>query len=109
MEFCRHQKHTYVEDGRRHVKAIDIINFSNHKYMFYIKVLSKIFLFTVSQSINHLYISLQNSRSNAAGYHLVTVVITSKTQIKEKVLESKTLGYLPRVLFFNAFELGAVI
>jgi hypothetical protein len=36
-------------------------------------------------------------------------VITSKTQIKEKVLKSKTLGYLPRVLFFNAFELGVVI
>jgi hypothetical protein len=32
--------------------------------------------------------------------------MTSKTQIKEKVLK-KTLGYLPRVLFFNAFELGA--
>jgi hypothetical protein len=30
-----------------------------------------------------------------------------KTQIKEKVLNVKTLGYLPRVLFFNAFELGA--
>jgi hypothetical protein len=28
---------------------------------------------------------------------------------KEKVLKVKTLGYLPRVLFFNAFELGAVI
>jgi hypothetical protein len=42
-----------------------------------------------------------------AGYHLVTVVITSKTQIKEKVLKVKTLGYLPRVLFFNAFALGA--
>jgi hypothetical protein len=33
--------------------------------------------------------------------------MTSKTQIKEKVLNVKTLGYLPRVLFFNAFELGA--
>jgi hypothetical protein len=33
--------------------------------------------------------------------------MTSKTQIKEKVLKIKTLGYLPRVLFFNAFELGA--
>jgi hypothetical protein len=32
--------------------------------------------------------------------------MTSKTQIKEKVLNVKTLGYLPRVLFFNAFELG---
>jgi hypothetical protein len=31
------------------------------------------------------------------------------TQIKEKVLKIKTLGYLPGVLFFNAFELGAVI
>jgi hypothetical protein len=31
------------------------------------------------------------------------------TQIKEKVLKVKTLGYLPRVLFFNAFELGSVI
>jgi hypothetical protein len=28
------------------------------------------------------------------------------TQIKEKELNVKTLGYLPRVLFFNAFELG---
>jgi hypothetical protein len=26
---------------------------------------------------------------------------------KEKELKVKTLGYLPRVLFFNAFELGA--
>jgi hypothetical protein len=33
--------------------------------------------------------------------------MTSKTQIKEKGTENKTLGYLPRVLFFNAFELGA--
>jgi hypothetical protein len=31
----------------------------------------------------------------------------SKTQQKEKSTEKKTLGYLPRVLFFNAFELGA--
>jgi hypothetical protein len=38
---------------------------------------------------------------------VITVVITSKTQIKEKVMKLKTLGYLPRVLFFNAFELGA--
>jgi hypothetical protein len=28
---------------------------------------------------------------------------------KNKSTENKTLGYLPRVLFFNAFELGAVI
>jgi hypothetical protein len=28
---------------------------------------------------------------------------------KRKSTENKTLGYLPRVLFFNAFELGAVI
>jgi hypothetical protein len=28
---------------------------------------------------------------------------------KRKITEKKTLGYLPRVLFFNAFELGAVI
>jgi hypothetical protein len=28
---------------------------------------------------------------------------------KGKLTEKKTLGYLPRVLFFNAFELGAVI
>jgi hypothetical protein len=28
---------------------------------------------------------------------------------KRKGTESKTLGYLPRVLFFNVFELGAVI
>jgi hypothetical protein len=33
--------------------------------------------------------------------------MTSKTQIKEKSTENKTLDYLPRVLFFNAFELGA--
>jgi hypothetical protein len=26
---------------------------------------------------------------------------------KRKITESKTLGYLPRVPFFNAFELGA--
>jgi hypothetical protein len=26
---------------------------------------------------------------------------------KIKNIENKTLGYLPRVLFFNAFELGA--
>jgi hypothetical protein len=26
---------------------------------------------------------------------------------KRKIIECKTLGYLPRVLFFNAFELGA--
>jgi hypothetical protein len=26
---------------------------------------------------------------------------------KRKITESKTMGYLPRVLFFNAFELGA--
>jgi hypothetical protein len=40
---------------------------------------------------------------------VITVVITSKTQIKEKGTKNKTLGYLLRVLFFNAFELGAVI
>jgi hypothetical protein len=28
---------------------------------------------------------------------------------KSKSTEKKTMGYLPRVLFFNAFELGAVI
>jgi hypothetical protein len=28
---------------------------------------------------------------------------------KRNNTEKKTLGYLPRVLFFNAFELGAVI
>jgi hypothetical protein len=28
---------------------------------------------------------------------------------KRKNTKRKTLGYLPRVLFFNAFELGAVI
>jgi hypothetical protein len=26
---------------------------------------------------------------------------------KRKITEKKTLGYLPRVLFFNVFELGA--
>jgi hypothetical protein len=26
---------------------------------------------------------------------------------KIKITKNKTLGYLPRVLFFNAFELGA--
>jgi hypothetical protein len=29
--------------------------------------------------------------------------------IKRKITEKKTLGYLQRVLFFNTFELGAVI
>jgi hypothetical protein len=28
---------------------------------------------------------------------------------KRKITESTTMGYLPRVLFFNAFELGTVI
>jgi hypothetical protein len=28
---------------------------------------------------------------------------------KIKISENKTMGYLLRVLFFNAFELGAVI
>jgi hypothetical protein len=28
---------------------------------------------------------------------------------KIKITEKKTLGYLPRVLFFDAFELGAKI
>jgi hypothetical protein len=28
---------------------------------------------------------------------------------KGKSTENKTFGYLPRVLFFNAFELGTVI
>jgi hypothetical protein len=28
---------------------------------------------------------------------------------KRKSTENKTMGYLPRVLFFNAFELGTVI
>jgi hypothetical protein len=28
---------------------------------------------------------------------------------KRKSTESKTMGYLARVIFFNAFELGAVI
>jgi hypothetical protein len=28
---------------------------------------------------------------------------------KRKITKNKTMGYLPRVLFFNAFELGAVI
>jgi hypothetical protein len=36
---------------------------------------------------------------------VIIVVITSKTQIKEKVLKENK-GYLPRVLFFNAFQLG---
>jgi hypothetical protein len=26
---------------------------------------------------------------------------------KRKSIENKTMGYLPRLLFFNAFELGA--
>jgi hypothetical protein len=26
---------------------------------------------------------------------------------KRKITENKTMSYLPRVLFFNAFELGA--
>jgi hypothetical protein len=32
-----------------------------------------------------------------------------KDSNKRKRTESKTLGYLPRVLFFNTFELGAVV
>jgi hypothetical protein len=28
---------------------------------------------------------------------------------KIKIIEKKTLGYLPRVLFFNAFELGVKV
>jgi hypothetical protein len=28
---------------------------------------------------------------------------------KRKSTENKTMGYLPKVLFFNAFELGALI
>jgi hypothetical protein len=28
---------------------------------------------------------------------------------KRKSIENETMGYLPRVHFFNAFELGAVI
>jgi hypothetical protein len=32
-----------------------------------------------------------------------------KDSNKRKRMESKTMGYLARVLFFNAFELGAVI
>jgi hypothetical protein len=28
---------------------------------------------------------------------------------KRKITKNKTLGYLPRVFFFNAFELGAVV
>jgi hypothetical protein len=28
---------------------------------------------------------------------------------KRKSTENKTMGYVPRVLFFNAFELGAVV
>jgi hypothetical protein len=32
-----------------------------------------------------------------------------KDSNKIKSAEKKTMGYLPRVLFFNAFELGAVI
>jgi hypothetical protein len=40
---------------------------------------------------------------------VITIVITSKTQNKRKSTENRTLGYLPRVLFFNIFELGAVI
>jgi hypothetical protein len=32
-----------------------------------------------------------------------------KDSTKRKSIERKTLGYLSRVLFFNAFQLGAVI
>jgi hypothetical protein len=31
---------------------------------------------------------------------------TFQDSTKRKITEKKTLGYLPRVLFFNAFELG---
>jgi hypothetical protein len=30
-----------------------------------------------------------------------------KIEIPRKSTEKKTMGYLPRVLFFNTFELGA--
>jgi hypothetical protein len=30
-----------------------------------------------------------------------------ENSIERKLTEKKTLGYLPRALFFNAFELGA--
>jgi hypothetical protein len=33
----------------------------------------------------------------------------SQDSNKRKSTKSETLGYLPRVFFFNAFELGAVI
>jgi hypothetical protein len=32
-----------------------------------------------------------------------------KDSSKRKSIENKILGYLPRVLLFNSFELGAVI
>jgi hypothetical protein len=35
--------------------------------------------------------------------------INFQDSTKRKSTEKKILGYLPRVLFFNAFELGAVI
>jgi hypothetical protein len=35
--------------------------------------------------------------------------INFQDSTKIKSTEKKTLGYLPRVLFFNTFELGAVI
>jgi hypothetical protein len=33
--------------------------------------------------------------------------INFQDSTKRKITENKTMGYLPRVLFFNAFELGA--
>ena len=38
---------------------------------------------------------------------VATEVTTSKTQKERKRTENKTMGYLPRVIFFNAFQLGA--
>jgi hypothetical protein len=35
--------------------------------------------------------------------------INFQDSTKRKITKKKTLGYLPRVIFFNAFELGAEI
>ena len=40
---------------------------------------------------------------------LQSLVTTSLTQKKQKQTASKNIGYLPEVLFFNAFELGMKI
>jgi hypothetical protein len=48
----------------------------------------------------------QQNKKIRSGYYISNNFQDSN---KRKITESKILGYLPRVLFFNAFELGAVV